>query len=208
MLQQRTDEWRQARCGSVGASDAPRVVRKIRSGGFSADRESLMWEKVVEHVTGVPFAITPSKPMLQGIEREPDARLMYSIIKSVEVEEAGLVPHPTVKGAHASPDGYVGTLGLVEIKCPELKAHGEVLINEVIGNDYMVQMQWQMACTGRHWCDFMSFNPDFPLRMQLWVKRVARDPPFIGELEREITAFVRELEQKVDKLSRRYARAA
>jgi putative phage-type endonuclease len=207
MLHQGTDAWRQARCGSVGASDAPRVVRRTQS-GYSADRESLLWEKLTERLTNVPCEIPKTRAMDQGTAREPDARLLYSIIRAVEVEEVGLVPHPFVKGAHASPDGTVGTRGLIEVKCPELKAHGATLINETISKDHMVQMQWQLACTGRDWCDFISFNPDFPLAMQLWIRRVPRDATLMSDLEREITAFVRELEQKLDKLTKRYARAA
>jgi putative phage-type endonuclease len=208
MLQQGTDEWRQARCGSIGASDAPRVVRKLKSGGFSADRESLLWEKIIERLTGAPFEIPKSKAMLQGTEREPDARLLYQIVKNVEVEEVGLVPHPYVAGSHASPDGYVGARGLVELKCPEPKAHGELLINEAISSDYLAQMAWQMCCTGRDWCDFVSYNPSFPGPMQLWIKRVPRDAAFIGELEREIAQFIRELDQKIGRLVQRYERAA
>ena len=204
---QGSEAWRQARCGSIGASDAPRVVRRTKT-GYSADRDSLMWDKLIERVTSVPVEITPSKAMLQGTAREPDARVTYSIIKGVEVEQVGLIPHPLIKGAHASPDGYVGTTGLVEIKCPEKKAHGETLINETISNDHIVQMQWQMACTGRHWCDYVSYNPDFPPAMQLWTGRVSRNATLIGELESEIKGFIRELEAKVDRLSRRYAVAA
>jgi putative phage-type endonuclease len=208
MLQQGTDAWRQARCGSVGASDAPRVVRRIKSGGFSADRESLLWEKVIERVTSVPFEIPKSFAMNQGTEREPDARMTYCVVKGVEVEEVAIVPHPSIKGAHCSPDGLVGARGLVELKCPEKKAHGELLINETISADYLTQVAWQMACTARDWCDFVSFNPDFPPHMQMWIKRVHRDAKLITELEREIATFIRELEQKVDRLSRRYAVAA
>jgi len=71
-----------------------------------------------------------------------------------------------------------------------------------------VQMQWQMSCSGRNWCDYISFSSDFPPAMQLWIKRVERDPRFIGELESEITQFIRELEVKIAKLSREYAVAA
>ena len=208
MLQQGTDAWRIARCGSVGASDAPRVVRKIKSGGYSADRESLMADKVLERLTGVPVEPYKSAAMLQGTAREPDARMLYSMIKDVEVEEVGLVPHPGVMGSHASPDGLIGLDGLVEIKCPLPAAHLDTLITETISNDYLVQMSWQMACTGRAWCDYVSFNPDFPARMQMFVKRVPADAKFIGELEREIAGFIRELEQKVERLTRRYAMAA
>jgi len=207
MLQQGTDEWRQARCGSIGASDAPRVVRRIKN-GYSADRESVMAEKVLERLTNVPFQIYKTAAMLQGTAREPDARMTYELVKGAEVDEVGLIPHPLIQGAHASPDGYVAMQGLIEIKCPEPGKHLDTLLNETISNDHLVQMQWQMACTGRHWCDYVSFNPDFPPKMQLWVKRVPRDAAFIGELEREIRTFIRELEQKVDRLSRRYAAAA
>jgi hypothetical protein len=211
---QGSEEWRQARCGSIGASDAPRVVRRIKSGGFSADRDSLMAEKVLERLTNTPFEKFKSAAMLRGIEREPDARMLYEILRNVEIEQVGLCPHPFVKGSHASPDGFVlvpgGTAlaGLIEIKCPEPAAHLDTLLTETISNDYTVQMTWQMACTAMPWCDYVSFNPDFPPHMQLWIKRVHRDAALIAELEREITTFIRELELKVVKLSRRYAMAA
>jgi hypothetical protein len=205
MLQQGTDEWRQARCGSVGASDAPRVVRRLKSGGFSADRESLLAEKVLERLTNVPFQIPKTFAMLQGTAREPDARLLYELVKGVEVEQVGLVPHPLLAGSHASPDGYVGALGLIEIKCPMPPQHLDTLIGEAISGDHFTQMQWQMACTGRHWCDYTSYSSDFPPKMQMWVKRVQRDAKFIGELEREIAQFIKEVDRKVEQLSRRYA---
>jgi hypothetical protein len=211
---QGSEAWRQARCGSIGASDAPRVVRRIKSGGYSADRESLMAEKVLERLTNTPFEKFKSAAMLRGIEREPEARLLYEILRDVEVEQVGLCPHPFVKGSHASPDGFVlvpgGTAlaGLIEIKCPEPAAHLDTLLTETISHDYTVQMQWQLSCTRMPWCDYVSYNPDFPGPMQMWVKRVHRDAALNGELEREITTFIRELEVKVDKLSRRYAMAA
>jgi predicted phage-related endonuclease len=209
MLQQGTDEWRQARCGSVGASDAPRVVRRIKSGGYSADRDSLMAEKVLERLTGVPVEIFKTFAMQQGTAREPEGRLLYELLRGVEVEQVGLIPHPTIKGAHASPDGFIsGKAGLIEIKSPLPAAHLDTLKSETIGADYITQMTWQMACTGCEWCDYVSFNPDFPAAMRLWIKRVPRDQKRIAELEREIAAFVKQLEQTVDKLSRRYAVAA
>ena len=206
---QGTDEWRQARCGSVGASDAPRVVRRTKT-GYSADRDSLMAEKVLERLTNTPVEIFKTQAMLQGTAREPEARLLYQMVRGVEVEEAGLVTHPTIKGSHASPDGYVARdgRGLIEIKAPLPAKHLDTLLTETISNDHVVQMQWQMACTDRMWCDYVSFNPDFPPAMQLWIKRVARDQSQIGELMREISQFIRELEQKVERLSRRYAMAA
>jgi putative phage-type endonuclease len=205
---QGSEEWRQARCGSIGASDAPSVVRRIKSGGFSADRESLLAAKVLERLTNTPVEPYRSAAMLQGTAREPEARMTYALIKGVEVEEVGIVLHPSIKGSHCSPDGFVGESGLVEIKAPQPAAHLDLLLNGQISSDYTTQMQWQLCCTGRAWCDFVSFNPDFPPAMQLWIKRVHRDAALNGELEREIATFIKELEAKVDKLSRRYAMAA
>ena len=199
-LVQGTDAWKFARVGSVGASDAPKVVRKTKT-GYSADRDTLMVAKMLERLTGQPVNIPQTFAMQQGMEREPIARMTYSIIKNRDVQEVGIVPHPTVKGSHASCDGYVGDKGLVEIKCPLPVAHMDTLDKGSIPSDHMTQMQWQMACTGRDWCDYVSFNPDFPLKLQMFVKRVPRDPERIRELEREIAKFVAELEAKLARLS-------
>lgn len=202
---QGTDEWKLARVGSVGASDAPKVVRKTKT-GYSADRDTLMVAKMLERLTGQPVSPFTTLAMQRGIDLEPEARRTYQIVKGHDhVEEVGVVPHPRVKGSHASPDGLVGEHGLVEIKCPLPSAHMDTLDSEKIPNDHGIQMQWQMACTGRQWCDYVSFNPEFPLRMQLFVKRVPRDPAQIAELEREIGKFVAELEAKLDKLKHKAA---
>jgi YqaJ-like viral recombinase domain len=213
MLQQGTDAWRQARCGSVGASDAPSVVRRTKT-GFSADRESLLAAKVLERLTNTPVEIYKTAAMLQGTAREPEARLLYSMVRGVEVEEVGLITHPRIKGTHASPDGFVlvpgGTAiaGLIEIKSPLPAKHLDTLLNEQISNDHLTQMMWQMACTSHSWCDYVSYNSDFPPAMQMWIKRVHRDNALIAELEREISQFVREVDRRVEQLSRRYATMA
>lgn len=207
MLQPGTSEWMALRCGSVGASDAPRVVRRMKSGGYSADRESLLAEKVLERLTGVATDRVKTAAMLMGLEREPVARLTYALIRGVEVAEVDPMPHPSIVGAHASPDGLVGK-GLIEIKCPQPAAHLNTLISEAVSEDYLVQMQWQMAVTGRAWCDYASFNPDFPPEMRLWVRRIPRDPKRIAELEREIKGFIKEIELRLDRLSSRYQKAA
>lgn len=208
MLIQGTDEWRLARCGSIGSSDMPRLTRKVKSGGWSADRDQLMGEKFMERLTRVPHQGFKSAAMLQGNEREPIARLTYELIRGVEIVEVGLVRHPSIEGAHASPDGLIGDHGLVEIKCPLPAAHLEALDNEKIPPDHMTQMQWQMACTDRAWCDYVSFNPDFPATMQLWVRRVARNQYDIDSYTIEAKRFIRELEDRIERLTRRYGRLA
>jgi predicted phage-related endonuclease len=196
----------QARCGSVGSSDMPNIIRRTKA-GYSASRANLMALKVLERLTGLPAETYQSAAMTAGVEREPLARAAYGFMQDVTVElvpAPGVVPHPLIEGAHASPDGTIGMLGLVEIKCPQPAAHLDTLLNEKIDNDYFVQMQWQMAVTGRHWADYVSWSPDFPPSMQLWSERVERAPEVIDELEREARLFLKELEAKVAELRKRY----
>jgi hypothetical protein len=197
---------RQARAGSVGASDVPDLVRRTKT-GLSATRANLMALKVLERLTGVAVETYQSKAMADGIERQPLATAAYAFMYDVTVERPaapGLVPHPLIEGSHASPDGLVGNVGLVEVKCPQLAAHLATLLSETVERDYFIQAQWQLCCTGRHWCDYVSWNPDFPPSMQLWVKRVERDPLMMDELEGEVRRFLRELDEKVAELKRRY----
>ena len=149
---QGSDEWRQARCGSVGASDAPSVVRRTKT-GYSADRESLMAAKVLERITNTPVEIYKTPAMLRGTALEPDARMLYSMVRGVEVMEVGLFPHLAIKGTHASPDGLVlaegatEAQGLLEVKCPMPAKHLDTLLTETISNDHR---RADAVADGRH----------------------------------------------------------
>ena len=202
-LIQNSEDWLQARCGSVGASDVPNIIRRTKT-GYSATRANLMALKTLERLTGRPVETYQNQAMQIGHEREPLARAAYEFMNDVTVETIGLVRHPLIMGSHCSPDGTIGELGLIEIKCPQPAAHLDTLLNQKIDNDYFVQMQWQMACSGRSWVDYVSFNPDFPASMQLWVERVERSPDMIEDLEDEVRLFLKELGAKVDELRKRY----
>lgn len=202
-LVQNSEDWLQARCGSVGASDVPNIIRRTKT-GYSTARANLMALKTLERLTGRPVETYQNQAMQIGHERQPLARAAYEFMSDVTVETIGLVRHPQIEGTHASPDGMIGELGLIEIKCPQPAAHLDTLLNEKIDNDYFVQMQWQMACSGRHWVDYVSFNPDFPPSMQLWSERIERSPEVIDEFEKEVRLFLKELEGKVAELKQRY----
>ena len=193
----------QARCGSVGGSDVPNIIRRTKT-GYGASRANLMALKAVERLTGVPAETYQSAAMAQGLEREARAREAYAFLHDIEVERTDSIRHPLIKGAHASPDGLVGSRGLVEIKCPQPAAHLETLLSERIDRDYFVQIQWQLTVTGRSWCDYVSWCPDFPEAMQFWEQRVERDDAAIGELEAAVRLFLEELEGKVSELQQRY----
>jgi predicted phage-related endonuclease len=102
--------------------------------------------------------------------------------------------------AGASPDGLVGEDGLLEIKCPNTATHIETLLSQSVPGKYNTQMQFQMACTGRQWCDFVSFDNRLPDELQLFVKRVPRDNEFIKQMEDEVVKFLNELDIKIAQL--------
>ena len=204
MTIQGSPEWFAERCGKVTASRMADLLAKTKS-GYGASRANYMAELVAERRTGQPAERFQNDAMRWGSEKEPEARAAYEFTHNVTVEEVGFVPHPLIADTGASPDGYVGNLGLIEIKSPNTATHIETLLGEVVPGKYSLQMQWQMACTGRHWCDFVSYDPRLPPSMQLWTKRVERDASLIGDMESEVRSFLRELEQKVTALRSRYA---
>lgn len=197
-LIQGTEEWKQARIGSLGASVIHEVIAKNASGP-SASRATRLAALLLERLTGQERDIFVTKSMQQGKDREPEARDLYALLTNKTVVESGIHQHPTILGTHASPDGLVGDDGLIEIKCPEPKEHLETLDLQRIHDKYVVQMLWQMRCTGRQWCDYVSYNPDFPPHMAMWIKRVEYDAKRIEKIETEVIAFLAELNAKVEK---------
>lgn len=204
---QGSPEWFAARLGKVTASCVADVVSRTKT-GYSASRVNYMAQLIAERLTGNVAATFSNAAMTWGTDQEPHARAAYSFIADVDVAEVGFVDHPRIKMTGASPDGLVGADGLVEIKCPNTSTHIETLIGQKIPAKYITQMQWQLACTDRAWCDFASFDPRMPAEMQLWVCRVERDDDVIRHLENEVSAFLAELEIRVDELTRLYRRAA
>jgi len=202
-MDQRTEEWFSARLGKVTASRVADLMAKTKSGP-SASRANYMADLIVERLTGQRAEGFTSAAMQWGTDTEPQARAAYEFHMDANVAEDGFCLHPTIADFGASPDGLIGDVGLLEIKCPNTAAHLEVLLTGAIPAKYVTQMQAQLACTGRAWCDFVSFDPRMPGEMQMFVKRVARDDAFIAEMEGEITAFLAELTQKLDALRAQY----
>ena len=206
-MQQGSEEWLLARCGHVTASRMADLMARTKS-GYGAGRANYMAELVAERLTGQPAARFTNDAMRWGTEQEPNARAAYAFAYGMEVEEVGLVLHPRIDGLGASPDGLVGDCGLVEIKCPNTATHIDTLLSKAAPSKYVLQMQTQMACTGRDWCDFVSFDPRMPAEMQMFVCRVQRDDKLIAEIETEVTAFLAELDSTIAALRGQYEKEA
>lgn len=200
-MEQRTPEWHAARLGKVTASRVADVIAKTKT-GWGASRANLMADLIVERLTGQPASAFINAAMEWGTEQEPHARAAYSARTGELVEEAGFIDHPRVASSGASPDGLVGDDGLVEFKCPNTATHLDTLLAGAVPNKYVTQMQWQMACTGRKWCDFVSFDPRLPEHLRMFVKRVERDDALIAGLEADVTVFLEELTHKLNQLEK------
>jgi len=198
---QGTDEWKQARLGRVTASRIADVIAKTAKGAPGATRKNYLAELVAERLTGTPTEGYTNAAMQHGIDTEPQARAAYEFFNSLTVEEIGFVPHPTIKMSGASPDGLLGDDGLIEIKCPNTATHIDTLLSGAIPDKYIVQMQWQMACTGRAWTDFVSFDPRMPEHLRLFCRRLDRDKKRIAELEDMVREFLKELDATVKALN-------
>jgi putative phage-type endonuclease len=201
-LIQGSEDWKLARCGSLGASSIHEAVARTKT-GWGASRANLMARLLAERLTGVPQDTYQSQAMVHGTETEPYALAAYEFYQDAIVERVGLVPHPSIAYSHASPDGLVGADGLVEVKCPGSATHIDTLLGQSVPGRYVAQMQWQMACTGRAWCDFVSFDPRMPEDMRLFVRRVQRDSAQIADLEKEIRIFLSEIDGKIEALTKK-----
>jgi len=195
--EQGTPEWLAARAGKVTASMVSAVLMKPETAGFRDYQAQI----VAEILTGKPQGSDYSNAAMQfGTETEPLARSAYEVHTGFAVDQVGMVIHPTIDRAGASPDGLLGHSGLVEIKCPKVSTHLGYLIAGVVPTGYKNQMMWQMACTGRAWCDFVSFRPDLPENLQLFVMPLHRDEAKIAEMETAVIAFLAGVDQMIEKL--------
>lgn len=203
-IAQGSEDWFKARLGKVTASRVSDVIAKTKT-GWGASRKNYLAELVAERLTGVPAESYTNAAMKWGIDTEPQARAAYEFFRDSSVTEVGFVQHPKIAMSGASPDGLIGNEGLLELKCPNTATHIDTLLAKAIPDKYLVQMQWQMACAARTWCDFASFDPRMPEDLRLFVARVHRDEKRIAELEDVVRAFLAELDGTIAALTAKRA---
>ena len=195
--EQGSPEWLAARAGKVTASMISNVLAKPETAAYRDYQAQI----VAELLTGKPQGSDFTNAAMEfGTENEPFARSAYEVSRGIMVDEVGLVLHPTIDRAGASPDGLVGSDGLVEIKCPKVATHLAYICAGVVPTKYRNQMLWQMACTERGWCDFVSFRPDLPEHLQLFVIRFQRDEVKIKELTIAVNSFLAQVDEMLKKL--------
>jgi len=202
-IEQQTPEWLEMRKGRVTASRVADVLKVLKSGAASATRRNYRDDLVTEMLTGRATDHYVSEEMMFGTEQEPYARAAYELARDVMVDDCGFAVHDTIERFGASPDGLVGDDGLIEIKCPNTTTHIGYLLDGGVPEEYQPQMLAAMACTGRQWCDFVSFDPRLRLHknLQLFVRRFERDDKRIAEMEKLVTCFLAEVDEILSMLA-------
>lgn len=199
-VEQGSAEWLQMRTGCVTGSRMCDVMAKlVRKDGEAATRQAYKAQIVCEILTGRASDHYVSPPMQWGLDNEIFARNAYEV-EVGDVEKIGFALHSAIPRFGASPDGLVGADGLVEFKCPNTATHIDYILRGVVPAEYQWQMLAEMACAERQWCDFVSYDPRLPKRLQLFVRRFERDDDRIGEMEREVEKFLAEVEEVITKL--------
>lgn len=201
-VQQGTLEWHQLRLGKVTASRVADILAKTKTGP-SASRNNYLIELALQRVTKTIEESYTNAAMEHGIQTEPQARVAYEVATGNFVDQVAFIDHPSITGFGCSPDGLVGTDGLIEIKCPNSATHWSYIKANEPPTKYFIQMQAQMSVTEAKWCDFVSFDPRMPERSQLLIVNVPRDDEFIGNMEAEIKQFLSEVETEVNLMEKR-----
>lgn len=199
MIEQGSQEWLQSRCGKVTASRVADILAKTKSGP-AASRQNYLAQLVAERLT---LTVEPSfinEAMRWGTEHEPIARALYELQTGYTVDQVSFVNHPTIDMAGASPDGLVLDDGLVEIKCPNTATHIDYLLSGGVPSKYKPQMSWQLICTERAWCDFVSFDPRMPDDLQLFVVRFNPSMEDLDDVQKEVLAFIAEVDDTMKRL--------
>jgi hypothetical protein len=199
--QQHTPEWRSERLGKITASRIDAVLAKPRKGeGSAATRMNYRAQLVMERLTGKEREEFQTWDMKRGLDLEPIARAAYEDRAKVMVEAVGFVQHPTIKMAGCSPDGYISDFGQVQFKVPKAATHFEWIRAGRVPAEHRKQLAFELACTGRQWNDFVSYHPDMPDHLKLFVVRYARENEFIAEIEAEVVKFDKEICELIDEL--------
>jgi len=151
--------------------------------------ETLIWEKLSEKYSSSEEEGYTNKDLERGIELEPQARSIYELETGNTVTEIGFVTDESISSVGgASPDGLVNDDGLFETKAFTDKKHFQAIVESRKGTSFRVesqyvwQMQMQMLFTGREWCDFVAYNPNY--KQSLLIHRVYRDEKMQNEIRK------------------------
>lgn len=194
-------DWLRERAGHATASCFCDILAVSKKDGKPLKaREDYLMQLVVERITGEPVQSASSFAMQWGTDAEPYARAAYEIETGATVREVGFMKHATHAWVGASSDGLVGAKGGIEIKSPHSSAIHLLTWECGMPEHHKPQVQGQMWVLGLEWVDFCSYDPRMQTgaeHLKLYRQRIERDDAYIVTLERDVLAFLAEVESKV-----------
>ena len=189
-MQQRSEEWFEARKGKMTASRAHVVI----TNGSGLD--TYISELMAEFYSSELEESIMNKDMQRGIDLEPQARNMFMLETGLTVKQVGFVEYNEYIGC--SPDGLIDDDGLVEYKCPNDKNYFMLLLTGRIKPEYISQIQWQMKYTERVYCYFCAYNPNF--ERSLFIKKIEKDEEIFKKIEIGTQSGITKIEQVKEKM--------
>lgn len=202
-VKQGTDEWKALKCGKFSASRASDLMAKGKGGQPSATRANLIAGLACERMTGQFIESYHNGVMDRGNVVEAEAADAYAVARMAALSECGWIAHPTIPNVGCSPDRLVDDDGLLEAKCPSsMSRHMAALREGAHAKEHWLQAQFQLWCSGRAWCDVVSYDPRWRPALRLAITRVFPDRAMFSEFaaaiavaEIEIAAAIRALEE-------------
>lgn len=187
-----TNQWHAARRGCLTASRMADAIAVLKNGKPSEARRKLMFDLLAERMSGVAVEHYVTPAMEWGIAHQADATAAYEAETGELVGPEVFVLHPSIDWFGATPDGIIGSDGLIEIKCPTTPKHLAWVMAGEVPDEHKPQMLAQLACTGRQWVDFVSFDPRVR-KPQLFIRRFEPDRAEVERIEAGAREFLDEL---------------
>jgi hypothetical protein len=195
-VEQRGEAWRALRLGKVTGSRAKAMLSKIQKGEAAGRRDLrmlLITERLTQQSQESDYV---NADMIWGTEHEVEALACYEALTGSLVSLVGFVEHDDLP-VGTSPDGFVGDDGILSLKCPRSANHWSYLRDGVEPGEHVAQNTHELWLTGRAWLDFVSYDPRFPISLQLFCVRVTRTAEQLDAYDSALRAFLAECDTEL-----------
>lgn len=195
---QGSDEWLAMRCGLLTASEMKLILTPTLKVANNDKTRAHLYELLAQRVTKYVEPMYVSEDMLRGQEDEFYARQAYAE-RHAPVEQCGFITNDRWGFTIGySPDGLVGTDGLIECKSRRQKYQVQTIIEHqtagTIPDDYLMQCQTGLLVSEREWIDFISYSGGLPMA----VVRVWPDDAIQGAIIEAAADFEAKLSDKLE----------
>jgi len=188
-LEQGSDEWHELRSTKFTASKFNNLFMKKTTKSY----QNTINEVVFARLTGEVEEGYTNEYMKRGIELEPEAIEAYELLTFDKVDRVGFIELDDWVGC--SPDGLIGTEGLLQVKCPKATTLMDYIEKEV-PEQYMRQIQGELYVTGRKWNDFFVYHP----KLKPIIHRVKPMKDYQEEIKEHLKEAIAEAKKRIEKL--------